>query len=92
MIDLAATTHDALPGLIATIKGYGKRVLAEKIDTREVMQRCHDLGCDYFQGYYFAKPVIIAGPRRCQIGRGIGRVQITPALEWFALHRADPDQ
>ena len=60
-IDVVATAHDALPGLIATIKGYGKRVLAEKIDTREIMQRCHDLGCDYFQGYYFAKPVIIAG-------------------------------
>jgi c-di-GMP-related signal transduction protein len=37
------------------------RLLAEKVDSREQAQTCHDLGYALFQGYYFAKPVIIAG-------------------------------
>lgn len=37
------------------------QLLAEKVDSREQAKFCHDLGYDLFQGYYFAKPVIIAG-------------------------------
>lgn len=37
------------------------KLLAEKVDSREQAQYCHDLGYGLFQGYYFAKPVIIAG-------------------------------
>ena len=37
--------------------------LAEKVDNREDMQCCHDLGFDLFQGYYFAKPVVIQGKK-----------------------------
>jgi EAL and modified HD-GYP domain-containing signal transduction protein len=60
-IDLVQTPADRLATLIAAIQRHGKQVLAEKIDTQEQMQRCHDLGCDFFQGYYFARPVIIQG-------------------------------
>jgi len=37
------------------------KLLAEKVDSREQAKYCHDLGYDLFQGYYFAKPAIIAG-------------------------------
>lgn len=37
------------------------KLLAEKVDSREQAKYCMDLGYDLFQGYYFAKPAIIAG-------------------------------
>jgi len=36
-------------------------LLAEKVDSPEQAKFCHDLDYALFQGYYFAKPVIIAG-------------------------------
>ena len=38
-----------------------KTILAEKVESNEQMQLCHDLGFDLFQGYYFAHPVVIKG-------------------------------
>jgi EAL and modified HD-GYP domain-containing signal transduction protein len=32
------------------------KVLAEKIETQENFRECYDAGCDFFQGYFFAKP------------------------------------
>lgn len=39
------------------------RLLAEKVDSREQARQCHSLGFHLFQGYYFARPVIIAGKK-----------------------------
>ncbi len=48
---------------IELIKKYKYKVkfLAEKIETREDYQHAIDMGYDYFQGYFFTKPVIIKG-------------------------------
>ena len=62
-VDLKATQPEALPDLARTVKKLGKKLLAEKVDNREDMQCCHDLGFDLFQGYYFAKPVVIQGKK-----------------------------
>jgi EAL and modified HD-GYP domain-containing signal transduction protein len=62
-IDLKTTDPAQLAELARTVKQLGKKILAEKVDNREDMQRCHDLGFDLFQGYYFAKPVIIQGKK-----------------------------
>ncbi|MES2351420.1 MAG: EAL domain-containing protein [Pseudomonadota bacterium] len=40
-----------------------KKLVAEKVETREEFKNCLDLGFDYFQGYYFAKPVIMSGKK-----------------------------
>jgi EAL and modified HD-GYP domain-containing signal transduction protein len=47
----------------AALKQLGVRLLAEKVDTREQVDRCLELGYELFQGYYFAKPSIITGKR-----------------------------
>lgn len=62
-IDLRTTAPADLPALVQTVRRLGKTLLAEKVDSREEMQRCHELGFDLFQGYYFAKPVIIQGKK-----------------------------
>ena len=37
--------------------GMGLSVVAEGVETREQLERLRDIGCDYVQGYYFAKPM-----------------------------------
>ncbi len=45
--------------IVEKFKPMGVKLLAEKVETREMFNYCHSLGFDFFQGYYFSKPVII---------------------------------
>jgi len=36
-------------------------VVAEKVETRDAYQTAQDLGFDYFQGFYFARPSVLGG-------------------------------
>ncbi|CAA9892057.1 EAL and modified HD-GYP domain-containing signal transduction protein [Candidatus Methylobacter favarea] len=49
--------------LIKLLKPYNVKLLAEKVETLDEFQYLRDLGCDYFQGYFFNKPNIVAGKR-----------------------------
>ncbi len=62
-LSLRGMPHSALVRLASTFRATGKKLLAEKVETREELEACLDLGFDYFQGYYFAKPAIMAGRR-----------------------------
>ena len=39
------------------------KFLAEKVETKEEFKQCLDLGFDYFQGYFFSKPVVVTGKK-----------------------------
>ena len=84
---LAATTR--------TLRQWPLKLLAEKVDSRELANSCHALGYSYFQGYYFAKPTIIAGKKlghsQISLMRLLGLVlddAETPQLE--AVLKAEP--
>jgi len=63
-VDLLGTTPDALPGLVAAAKAAGRvKLLAEKVDSHEQAELCRRLGFDLFQGYFFARPVVLEGRR-----------------------------
>lgn len=62
-IDISRIEAAALDKLVAELKPLGKELLAEKVESSEQMLRCHELGFDFFQGYYFAHPTVIAGKR-----------------------------
>jgi len=47
--------------LVRSSKARGLRVLAEKVETYEEFEWARLIGYDYFQGYFFARPVIITG-------------------------------
>ena len=47
--------------LVPRLRGTGKRLIAEKVESQAEYKTCLDLGFDYFQGFYFAKPSVIAG-------------------------------
>ncbi|PPD49679.1 MAG: EAL domain-containing protein, partial [Methylobacter sp.] len=49
--------------LIKQLEPYDVRLLAEKVETHEEYQYLLELGCDYFQGFFFNKPNIVAGKR-----------------------------
>lgn len=48
---------------VSFFKGKGQIVLAEKIETPEEQCVAKNLGCDFFQGYFFAKPQLMNARR-----------------------------
>ncbi len=46
--------------LAQTMIPRGIKMLAEKVETHEVYEQARQMGYQYFQGYFFAKPVIIS--------------------------------
>lgn len=62
-VDIQYLTLDQLNALVTKLKPLGKKLLAEKVDSREQMEQCQKLGFTLFQGYYFAKPTVIAGKK-----------------------------
>jgi EAL and modified HD-GYP domain-containing signal transduction protein len=62
-IDLQQLDRHQLLDTTNTLKAYPLRLLAEKVDSREMADVCRNLGYDYFQGYYFARPAILGGQK-----------------------------
>lgn len=58
-IDILLTGMDALPEMVRELRKYPVKLLAEKVETVEQFQICYDLGFEYFQGYFFARPVVL---------------------------------
>ncbi len=61
--DLRDMPLSALLKLTPQFKQAGKKLLAEKVESFGQFKICLDLGFDYFQGYYFAKPSILSGKK-----------------------------
>lgn len=62
-LDLRDMPLSALLKLTAKFKRAGKKLLAEKVESRDEFETCMKLGFHYFQGYYFAKPVVLKGKK-----------------------------
>lgn len=46
-----------LPGAINLIKDLGGKIVAEGVETKEMVDMLTEHGVDYLQGYYFSKPI-----------------------------------
>src|SRR5476651_2403534 len=62
-MDMSTVDPQVLASLAPRFKQEQKKLVAEKVETREEFKTGLDLGFDYFQGYYFAKPAIITGKK-----------------------------
>jgi EAL and modified HD-GYP domain-containing signal transduction protein len=63
-VDILPLTQAQLGNVTSALKRWPQlKLLAEKVDSREQADLCHQLGYHLFQGYYFAKPVIISGKK-----------------------------
>ncbi|CAG4896359.1 EAL and HDOD domain-containing protein [Paraburkholderia saeva] len=62
-IDFLQTDRARLPELVSTIRKFGKTMVAEKVETHADFALACELGFDLFQGYFFARPQVLAAPR-----------------------------
>lgn len=60
-VDVKGMDESALNRVVADLRPWPVRLLAEKVDDAAQARLCRDLGFELFQGYYFAKPSIIVG-------------------------------
>ena len=59
-IDIQDSSLDDIKQVLAATKDYPHiKMLAEKVETYEEYNEMFDLGFDYFQGYFFAKPEMV---------------------------------
>lgn len=62
-VDLMLLSPQAMLDTTRALQRWPLQLLAEKVDSREMADHCHKLGYHLFQGYYFAKPTIVAGKK-----------------------------
>jgi EAL and modified HD-GYP domain-containing signal transduction protein len=62
-VDISDMKQGDLRRLSSEFKAARKKLLAEKVENLAQFQNCLDLGFDFFQGYYFAKPVVLTGKK-----------------------------
>jgi EAL and modified HD-GYP domain-containing signal transduction protein len=82
-IDLVQAKHDDLPALVELVKSGRKRLVAEKVETHADFQLALDLGCDLFQGYFFARPQVLTSRHT-----GSSRLAL---MRLLAVLASDPD-
>ncbi|MES2757820.1 MAG: EAL domain-containing protein [Pseudomonadota bacterium] len=59
--DMRDMPQSTLLEMARLLKRDDKKLMAEKVETRAEYDDCRELGFDYFQGFYFARPAVIAG-------------------------------
>lgn len=62
-LDYPLVDKSKLPAIVHHLKRWPLRLLAEKIDDHAQAELCMNLGFDLFQGYFYARPVILTGKR-----------------------------
>ncbi len=82
-IDIMNMSAEQLSILSRRFQLEKKKLLAEKVETHEEFSQCVALGFDYFQGYYFAKPVVLSGKKIASSEMAI--------LQLMALINSDAD-
>ena len=60
-VDVSVLKEPQITSLVHELKGYGVKLLAEKVETAEQFEFCHAMAFDLFQGYFLARPTIITG-------------------------------
>lgn len=56
-MDHSASRLEIVRAIIALARALGKNVVAEGLETSEQVERLTNLGCDFGQGFYFARPM-----------------------------------
>lgn len=81
-LDVLQLSETELVDHIEQLKPRGHTLLAEKVETYEMLERCQTLGFDLFQGYFLARPKILSGRKISESKQAV--LQLLAALH-------DPD-
>ncbi len=60
-LDVLALSPEKLSEHVRHLKSFGLTLIAEKVETYEMFEKCKTMGFDLFQGYFLAKPRVISG-------------------------------
>ena len=60
-LDVLQLSPEQIREHIDYLKPFGLILLAEKVETYEMLEYCKDAGFDLFQGYFLARPKVIKG-------------------------------
>lgn len=58
-VDVLNRSFDDIRATVHALRKSGVRLLAERVETREVRDACRQMGFELFQGYFFSRPEII---------------------------------
>ncbi len=59
-IDVLEHSPEQVEEFLEKIKPYDVKLIAEKVETYEIYETYYDMGFDYFQGFFFQEPRVIA--------------------------------
>lgn len=62
-VDILGVDMSVLEQRIHELRKPNRLLLAEKVETKAVFDRCLELGFDLFQGYYLEKPTFVSGSK-----------------------------
>ena len=59
-IDVLERPTEEIAEVVEQLAHFGGKLLAERVETREVRDRCRALGFELFQGYFYSRPEILS--------------------------------
>jgi len=62
-LDVLAIDENRIRDIISQLKFYDVKILASKVETLAQYEYLFELGCDYFQGFFFNIPDLVKGKR-----------------------------
>ncbi len=78
-VDVLSMAEERVREVIGGLAPFGKSLLAEKVETREVFRQTSRLGFSLFQGFFFSRPEIVKG--RKLSSNQISRLRLMQELE-----------
>jgi EAL and modified HD-GYP domain-containing signal transduction protein len=70
-VDTGVLANGALAAVAKQLRKVAPPSIASRVESMDQMHRCADLGFQFFQGYYFAKPVVIEGRKLDASAQGL---------------------
>ncbi len=62
-IDVLQVPAEVLPAMAGRMRKWHLALLAEKVETEEQFALCREIGFEFYQGYYFARPSVLQQKR-----------------------------
>jgi EAL and modified HD-GYP domain-containing signal transduction protein len=60
-LDFLNSTAEERRSIVSKLGRRGLQFLAEKVETAESVEEARKIGCSFFQGYFFSRPMILRG-------------------------------